>query len=163
MCKTDLYIYLQLDKRNHLFGPQSHYTLTSSNINNAKTHFLLLHNIQYVPHFLPPYDPSSWPHSDCLHVSEAFCFLRCDSLTCRRWTRRATERYQQSMPSPPNLPFIMLIWFPLMERFFKMASLYGFTYWLVNSWPWVEHHSCRWLSGSWDGCSARNWLQGNAA
>lgn len=46
------------------------------------------------------------------------------------------------MPSPPNLPFIMLIWFPLMERFFKMASLYGFTYWLFNSWPSVQHHSC---------------------
>ena len=48
----------------------------------------------------------------------------------------------ESMPSPPNLPFIMLIWFPLMERFFKMASLYGFTYWLFNSWPSVPHHSC---------------------
>lgn len=48
----------------------------------------------------------------------------------------------ESMPSPPNLPFIMLIWFPLMERFFKMASLYGFTYWLFNSWPSVLHHSC---------------------
>lgn len=49
----------------------------------------------------------------------------------------------QSMHSTFDLPFVMLIWFPLMELFFKLASPYDFTYRCFCSRPSVLHHSCR--------------------
>lgn len=98
----------------------------------------------FSPHMWQPTSPLCPAHPDALHLRQPAppLFSRRDSLTCLRWTWRAAGAVSESMPLSPNLPFIMLIWFPLMERFFKMASLYGFTYWLFNSWPSVLHHSC---------------------